>query len=329
LLIELQPLGLDSEVQRLRAEKAALEASAHLVSTGARPDELAQLEAELTGARSELALALEELNDNQRLSETGSVAPLDLKRTSAWAAVKQARVATLEARLRLAREGATSAERRRAFERVSAADAALHRVREQLDWSRVVSPIDGVILTREVDVGDCAYSGPLGGVMLQIADVDNPEVRIEVEESDSLRVQAGLIVELHVSSGRAPSCRGKITRVSPRLESRAVGVPGARDRADALVRVAWADVDCARLVTVPAVGQRFDVDIWLPSVRAATMVPRSAVTIDDGLAQVEVKSRFGWQKMPVKLGTDDGEHVAVDGIPNDAFVRVRKSEGSR
>lgn len=325
LLTELQPLGIDSEVDRIEAEKGVLEANAQIVDDGARPEEISQLQSQLASARAELGLANDEVERDQRLTQTGAVAPESLQRTWTSAQTAQARVAMFEARLRLAVKGKTPAERRAAHQRVAAAAAALRHTLEQRDWARVVSPIDGTLLARHVDVGDSAYAGPLGTSLFEIANVSNPELRIEIEESDSPRISVGLTVALHFAGHQTASTEGKITRVSPKLESRAVGVPGARDRADALVRVAWADFDIHRFESPPAIGQRFDVEVRLPPVDARTIVPRSAVRIDEGRALVEVKSGFGWKNMEVQLGLDDGRAIAVEGLPSDAIIRIQNS----
>ncbi len=319
LLAELEPQGLDSEVRRRVAEKAALEAAARTVTEGARPEERRQLEAELAGARAELMLSEAELVRSERVASSGGIAPAALEQNRTAVSVARARVEALAARLSLADQGGTTAERRAAAQRVLAADASVHQAQQLLGWARVTAPIDGVVLSHAVSSGDVAYAGPLGNALFEVANVDNPELSVEIEEADALRVRVGLEVELRVGTS---VCKGAITRVSPKLVSRAIGVPGSRDRADALVRVAWADVSWSALASAPAVGQRFDVDIRMPSVSATALVPRSAIKIDDGRAFVELKSGLGFKKVEVSLGVADGQRVAVGGLPTDADVRA-------
>jgi hypothetical protein len=61
-------------------------------------------------------------------------------------------------------------------------------------------------------------------------------------------------------------------------------------------------------------NERFDVAIVLPALRAREVVPRSAVTVSDGVASVHVQSGLWYRTVPVSLGVSDDENVQVFGL---------------
>jgi hypothetical protein len=92
-----------------------------------------------------------------------------------------------------------------------------------------------------------------------------------------------------------------------------VGAEDVRVRADSLVRVAWITPSPG---STWVVGQRLDATVGLAPRRAAAVLPRRAVRVQDGRAEVDTPSLGGFVAQPraVRLGAVDGAMVEVFGI---------------
>jgi len=102
----------------------------------------------------------------------------------------EANVAAMRAQERQARLAVEQAalEIRTAKERVTTAEKRLEDARERLKETTVVSPIDGMVLSRLVQIGEMVQSGTQsltgGTVLMEIADVSDIYAVVNVDEAD-------------------------------------------------------------------------------------------------------------------------------------------------
>lgn len=101
-------------------------------------------------------------------------------------------VADLESRT------ASLAASRRALEvarhHLAAADGEITQAKENLAYTVISSPIDGVVIRRNADVGELAITGTMnnpGTVILEVADLTQMLMVAEVDESDIAQVREG------------------------------------------------------------------------------------------------------------------------------------------
>ena len=97
---------------------------------------------------------------------------------------------------------------------LEASDASLTNTREDLENTVLRSPVNGVILSREIDEGDIATTGT---VAFTIANLVGYETRLFMPMNDWNAVSVGLSVELQLSNSRQSIARGVISRISPQL----------------------------------------------------------------------------------------------------------------
>jgi HlyD family secretion protein len=313
LLAEIDAAPYAAEVLRREAEQSALAASASSLAAPARPDERDAADAEAAALREDARLARVQADRTERLHRVGAATESELQsaRAAAESAAQRARMA--EARTRIARRGGRPEDVRAANARVHAAEAAVVLARRDLDRTRLEAPIDGVLLARRIDPGDTVTATMNVEAAFEVADTSRLEIRAEVEDLDAPRIAPGMRVTLTLASSDVAAGDGVIARVSPRLERRRVGAEDVRVRADSLVRVAW-------ITPAPGstwvVGQRLDATVGLAPRRAAAVLPRRAVRVQDGRAEVDTPSLGGFVAQPraVRLGAVDGAMVEVFGL---------------
>lgn len=98
------------------------------------------------------------------------------------------------------------------------------RAAKNLNYAEIYSPIDGVVISREVEVGQTVVSNMNVANLYVIADLDNMQVVGDVDEADIGRVKLGQSVVFTVDAYPDDKFEGKVTqvRLNPTTESNVV-----------------------------------------------------------------------------------------------------------
>jgi HlyD family secretion protein len=113
----------------------------------------------------------------------------------------------------------TKAEEAQANAQVAQAQAALERAEEDLRNSTIVSPMDGLVLSRDVEVGDAVSSilvlGSQATLIMTLGDVSEVYVLGKVDEADIGKVYFDQPARIRVESFPAKAFEGRVTKISP------------------------------------------------------------------------------------------------------------------
>ena len=97
--------------------------------------------------------------------------------------------------------------------------ANLEQLEEQLSYTDVISPIDGVVLSRNVEMGDAVSSilvlGSSATLVMTLGDTSEVYVKGKVDESDIGKVYLGQPARIKVESFKDKTFSGKVTKISP------------------------------------------------------------------------------------------------------------------
>jgi HlyD family secretion protein len=111
------------------------------------------------------------------------------------------------------------AEIARASAQVAQTRAALDRAEEDLRNSTIVSPMNGLVLSRDVEVGDAVSSilvlGSQATLVMTLGDVSDVYVLGKVDEADIGKVYIGQPARIVVESFKDKKFQGKVTKISP------------------------------------------------------------------------------------------------------------------
>ena len=140
------------------------------------------------------------------------------------------------------------------------AEAAVRRIRYQLDRSSIVAPFDGVLVRKRADVGE--WIDP-GGAVAEVVALDPLEVVVQVPERYFDRLAVGEPATVRLGALGADTIEGEVRRVVPRAD------PQARTF-EARIQVPNRD---GRI----GVGMLASVSIALGDVRREVLVPKDAV----------------------------------------------------
>lgn len=98
------------------------------------------------------------------------------------------------------------------------------RAAKNLNYAEIYSPIDGIVISREVEVGQTVVSNMSVANLYTIADLDSMQVIGNVDEADIGRVKVGQKVTFSVDAYSEELFEGKVTqvRLNPTTESNVV-----------------------------------------------------------------------------------------------------------
>jgi len=180
--------------------------------------------------------------------------------------------------------------------------ANLKQLVEQLNYTEIVSPIDGIVLSRDVEVGDAVSSilvlGSSATLVMTLGDTSEVYVKGKVDESDIGKVYLGQPARIKVESFKDKTFTGKVTKISPMgvekdnvttFEVRAsINNPGGELKAN---------------MTANA-------EVILEEHKNVLQIPEGALIYDkEKQASVEVpdpKGKEGKRKVAVKIGISNG-----------------------
>ena len=203
--------------------------------------------------------------------------------------------------------GVDTAKLKQARAQVMQSQASLKQLEEQLGYTTIVAPMDGVILSRDVEIGDAVSSilvlGSTATLVMTEGDVNEVYVDGKVDEADIAHVYMGQPARIKVESFRDRTFNGKVTKISP------MGVE--KDNVTTFeVRVSINNPggELKALMTANA-------EILLDEHKGVLLVPENAVTYDSMKnASVEIPDKSqkeGTRKAPVTVGLSNGSVTEI------------------
>ncbi len=199
------------------------------------------------------------------------------------------------------------AEIAKAEAQVAQAKAALENAEEDLRNSTIVSPINGLVLSRDVSVGDGVSSililGSQATLVMTLGDTSEVYVQGKVDEADIGKVYLGQPARIVVESFKDKKFTGKVTRISPFGKE--------KDNVTTFeVRVSISNPTGELKANMTA-----NAEIVLEEKKNVLMVPEASLIYDkDRNASVELpdpKADNGRKKVPVKIGISNGVKTEI------------------
>lgn len=300
LLLKIQPENYISMVERFRAGVDQSRASAE------------QAKAMIASAESNLTRAQAEFNRQKQLFDDKVVSQADFQNAEANYISSQQDLASAKANYEAARFGIRSAE------------ASLKDASENLRKTNIYAPMNGTVSKLAVELGErvVGTSQMAGTEMLRIANLNNMEVRVNVNENDIINVDLGdeVIVDVDAYSEQNRKFKGEVTRVA----NTALGSGGSLDAAASNSTTSVTEFE-VRIKILPESyselkktrrypfrpGMTATVDIVTQRKNGVLSLPISAVTTrsDDKLQAASTESQTG-----------DGQSIHIDRPKEVVFI---------
>jgi HlyD family secretion protein len=203
--------------------------------------------------------------------------------------------------------GVDNAKLKQARAQVLQNQAGLQQLEEQLGYTTIVAPMDGVILSRDVEIGDAVSSilvlGSTATLIMTEGDLNQVYVQGKVDEADIAHVYMGQPARIKVESFRDRVFTGKVTKIAP------LGVE--KDNVTTFeVRVSIDNSGGELKANMTA-----NAEILLDEHKGVLTVPENAVSYDNQKnATIQIpdsKQKEGYRTIPVKVGLSDGSVTEI------------------
>jgi HlyD family secretion protein len=200
-----------------------------------------------------------------------------------------------------------SAKQRQAQAQVAAAEASLKQLEEQLSYTTITSPIDGVVLSRDVQMGDAVSSilvlGSTATLVMTLGDIHEVYVKGKVDESDIGKVYLGQAARIKVQSFRDKTFQGKVTKIAPLGVEKdnvttfevqiSIENPGGELKANMTANAEIVLEEHKNVLTVPEQAVLYDKDrnatVWVP----------------------DAHGKDGHRIVPIKVGLSNGSRIEI------------------
>jgi HlyD family secretion protein len=295
VLVELDKENLRAQVRESRANLQAANAAQEAADAQLKKDKVAAEAPDLEFAQRNYERA-------QQLYAQKLVSPQSLDDAKSAMELARNRKAAAEVQL-----GISQAKLSESIANVAQAQAAVDRNEEQLANATIRAPINGTVLTRDIEVGSPVSSilnmGSAATLVMTLGDINKVFVRGKVDEVDVGRVRLGQTARITVETFKDRKFEGRVTQISP--------IGAEKDNVTTFeVKVSIDNPGNELKANMTA-----NAEIVLEEFPNSLIVPESAISYDakrnPTVDLVDPGAKGGKRKVTIKTGVGNGTKTQV------------------
>jgi len=196
VLARLDDREIRAQLGQARASRQAAEARLAEAETGSRPQEIERAKAALDETEANRRTAQVNLDRAMKLHDRGVLSRQDLDDARNAFDVADAQVNVARENHELMRLGPRSEQIQLVRAQLAEAEASISWSEAQLENTIIRAPIPGTVLERLIEKGEMVTTGYVSGrgaksALVSIADLNQLEVELDINESDISRVRLG------------------------------------------------------------------------------------------------------------------------------------------
>lgn len=189
---------------------------------------------------------------------------------------------------------------------IRGAQSALQGAEASLDYTLIRAPFDGVVLTKNADVGDIvsplAAAANAKAAVVTLADMSSLQVEADVSEANLAKVRVGQPCEILLDALPDVRFRGVLHTIVPTAD---------RSKGSVMVKVRFLDTDKRLLPEMSAKVAFLEREVQPGEAKPRVAIPPASVVRRDGRAFVFLVSGDRVRQTPVTLGPKLGDMVEV------------------
>jgi multidrug resistance efflux pump len=234
LIAEVENSELRAGVAAAQAQVELRQAELDSLRKGARPEEIAEATAILAVAESTQRVTSAALQRNELLLGQRQISQARFDEVRGEADSARAGRDRAAASLALLRAGARKEDIRAGEARLGASLAEHDRARALFEKSQIRSPIDGIVLKRDLREGETVVAlSPMP--LARVGDTRQLRVRADIDELDINRVRVGQAAEIRSEAFSGQHFAGKVIHVSRRMGRRNLSSGDPAEKQDAKI----------------------------------------------------------------------------------------------
>jgi HlyD family secretion protein len=204
VIARIDPASFEAKVAEARADLAVAQAN-----VAVQRATLVAMEADIEGARAALAEAEKNLVRRRQLFERRVAAESDIEKAVSGRDQARSRLDGTRARLEMEK-----AQLLNAIAQSQAKEAMLRQRELDRDHTFIRSPVNGVVISRNVDIGQTVAASLQAPVLFVIAeDLRRMEVEVSVDEADIGRIREGQTAIFTVDAFPAREFTGRVRQI--------------------------------------------------------------------------------------------------------------------
>jgi multidrug efflux pump subunit AcrA (membrane-fusion protein) len=273
-LFRIDARELEAELQVRQAALFAAQARLMKLQEQPRPEDIPPAEARVKAADAALSDAQSKLAMWESVGDARAVSreEIDRRRFEVYGA--EARLAEAKSQLDLLKAGAWAPDIAVAQAEVAAAEAQTRQSQINIDLLLVRAPVDGQVLQVNLRAGEFAATGVGDDPLVLLGDIDTLHIRVDVDENDAWRVQAGAPAMAFLRGNSQLKTPIQFVRFEPFVVPKRSLTGASTERVD--TRVLQVLYRFNRKDLPVYVGQQMDVFIESPPLNAAMSSVESA-----------------------------------------------------
>lgn len=209
---QLDDILLVTSLQQAEAELAALQSEVARAKTQVTS---AQTQAET--ARLELLQATSTAQRQQKLLLAGAISQQQAEEATTAATIARERLKATQEQIGTEQQAVAALQ-----SRVLAQTAVVAQTKERRSYTRLISPIEGVVTQKLTEPGNILQAG---NEVLKIADFSRVKIQLQVSELELSQIQIGQLGEVSLDALPNQSLTGKVTRISPAADANGRFIP--------------------------------------------------------------------------------------------------------
>jgi HlyD family secretion protein len=234
VLVRLDDAELAADARRQDAALRSAEATLRDLQKGARPQEIEDARAAVSSAEATRSLTEREYQRSDQLYTKNLIAAQDVDRSRQAFEVAKALERSARERLALLLAGSRPDQIDAARWQVTQAESALAQAQSRLREAVVVAPIDGVVLRKNLEVGETANPGV---PILTLVDPKDVWLRAYVPETEVGRLKVGDKAALRVDAFPNRVFTGRLIEIGSEAEFTPRNVQTKKERVNLVFRI--------------------------------------------------------------------------------------------
>jgi len=246
VIAEIENAELKAQLTAARAELAARESELERLNTGARDQEINQAKAEVKEAEAAAHLARVSFERRSELVNKQVASAETIDQARANRDVAEARRMLMTERLSLLTAPPRTEDVAIAGAKVEVARARIAEISAQIEKTIIRSPIEGIVLKVFRKAGETVTNLPPTPIAT-VGQIDRLRVRADVDETDVGRISPGQTAWVTADAFKNKRFRGTVARISSQMGRKNFRRENPEERLDTKVLEVLIDLDDARL----------------------------------------------------------------------------------